>query len=169
MLETRGRRLLLLGALTGIGLTLAGYLSHRTRSLSLLDTHLATPRPPLSLQPSRFPCLDSLAGGRSGKRVVVLHGPDWTLDSSVELKCFPEREVVLSVEVGRRYLRQPVTNRIRFWIMKKGDTIYAKIVESNGSQKLDVDALDLVTNHKCGLPGRENCRVQSAHVVPRID
>ena len=83
---------------------------------------------------------------------------------------FPrEREVVLSVEVGRRFLRHPVTNRIRIWIAKRGDAFHAKIMESNGSQKLDMDALDLVTNHKCGLKSRKNCHVQSAHVVPRID
>jgi len=87
----------------------------------------------------------------------------------VEPNCFPEREVEMSVEVGRHFLREPKVDRIRFWIVKKGDTIYAKIVKSNGSQNLDTDALDLVTNHKCGQQIRKNCNVQSAHVIPRID
>jgi TonB family protein len=164
-----GRRLLLLGTLLATGLAFTGYFRYRTKSLFASDTRLATPKPPLSLQPSRFPCLDSLADRRGRKRVVVLHGADWTLDSSVELKCFPEREVVLSVEVGRGFLHHPITQRIRFWITKKGDVTYAKIVESNGSQELDMDALDLVTNHRCGPHSRNNCHVQSAHFVPRID
>ena len=155
--------------LLGTGLALAGYLKYRTKSLSPLDTHLRTPKPPLSLQPSHFPCLDSLADGRRRKRVVVLHGADWTLDSTVRLKCFPEREVVLSVEVGRGFLPHPVTERIRFWIAKKGDVIYAKIVDSHASQILDMDALELVTNHKCAVQRRKDCHVQSAHFVPRID
>jgi hypothetical protein len=169
MIKTSGRRLLLLGTLLATGLALGSYLRFSTKSLPLLEMRLALPRPPISLQPSRFPCLDSLAERRSRKRVVVLHGADWTLDSTVEMKCFPEREVVLSVEVGRGFLPHPITERIRFWIAKKGDVIYAKIVDSKGSQKLDMDALDLVTNHKCGLQIRKNCHVQSAHFVPRID
>jgi len=160
---------LLVGALMGIGLAMTGYVKYRTNSLSLLDTHLTMPRPPISLQPSRFPCLASRSKEEGRRRGVVLHGPDWTLDSTVDLKCFPEREVVLSVEVGRRFLRHLVADRIRIWIANKGDLVYAKIVESNGSQKLDLDALDLVTDHKCGLKSRKNCHVQSARVVPRID
>ena len=164
-----GRLLLLFGTLLGTVLALVGYLRYSTKCLPLLDTHLATPSPPLSLEPHRFTCLDSLANGRSKKRIVILHGPDWALDSTVELKCFPEREVVMSVEVGRGFLPHPISQRIRIWISKKGDVIYAKIVESTASQKLDMDALDLVTNHKCGLRSRESCHVQSAHVVPHID
>ena len=167
--DTWRRRTLLLGALIGIGLAIAGYAKYRTNSLSLLETHLATPRPPLSLQPNDFPCLESLAHGRARKRVVVLYGADWTLDSTVEPKCFPEREVVMSVEEGRHFLRQPITQRIRFWIVQKGDVIHAKIVESSGSEKLDMDALDLVTNHKCGIQKDKNCHVQSARLVLRID
>ncbi len=155
---------------------LAGYRSRfrglpeiSTRSLPFLDMHLAVPRPPISLQPSRFPCLDSLADRGSGKRVVVLHEADWTLESTVELKCFPEREVVFSVEVGRGFLPHAIAERVRFWIAKKGDVIYAKIVDSHATQRLDMDALELVTNHKCGLQSRKNCHVQPAHFVPRID
>ena len=112
---------------------------------------------------------DSLTNGSSKGRIAILHGPDWALGSTAELKGFPEREVVMSVEVRRGFLPHPISQRIRIWISKKGDVIYAKIVESTASQKLDMDALDLVTNHKCGLRGRENCHVQSAHLAPRID
>jgi len=169
MPKTSGRRLLLFGTLLATGFALEAYLRFSTRSLPLLDMHLAVPRPPISLQPSRFPCLDSLADRRSRKRVVVLHGADWTLDSTVELECFPEREVVLSVEVDRQFLPQPARKRIRFWIVKKGEVVYVKIVKSSGDEKLDMDALELVTNHKCGLRSRKNCHIQSAHFVPRID
>jgi TonB family protein len=75
----------------------------------------------------------------------------------------------MSVEEGRHFLHQPLTQRIRFWIVQKGDVIYAKIVESSGSEKLDRDALDLVTNHKCGLQDGKNCQVQSARMVYRMD
>ena len=112
MRGTRGGRVLLVGALMGIGLALAGYVQYRTNSLSLLDTHLTVPRPPISLQPNRFPCLASRSKEGGRRRGVVLHGPDWTLDSTVDLKYFPEREVVLSVEVGRRFLRRLVTDGI---------------------------------------------------------
>jgi TonB family protein len=94
-----------------------------------------------------------------------LHGADWALNSTVELQCFPEGEIVLSVEEGRGVLQHPITERVRFWIVKQGGVIYAKIVESSGSKKLDMDALDLVTSHKCGLPNGENCRAQSARVI----
>ncbi|SRR6266403_496708 len=163
----RRRRLLLVGASLGIGFATAGFVRYLGSSRSFFDTPLPTPKPPLSLQPSRFPCLDSLASERSKKRVVVLHGPDWKLDSTVELKCFPEREVVMSVEEGRHFLRQPIRQRIRFWIVQKGDAIYAKILDSSGSEKLDMDALDLVTNHKCGPRNGKNCHVQSARMVFR--
>jgi hypothetical protein len=123
VLKTSGARLFLLGTLLATALALEGYLRFSTKSFLLLDMHLAVPKPPISLQPSRFPCLDSLADRRSRKRVVVLHGADWTLDSIVELKCFPEREVVLCVEVSRGILPHPITERIRFWIAKKGNAI----------------------------------------------
>jgi hypothetical protein len=169
VLGTSGRGVIVLCTVLGIGLAAAEYVRFQTNSLSPSDTLLTPPRPPLVLRNSRFSCLDSLADGRTRKRVVKLRGLDWTLDSTVELNCFPEREVVMSVEVGRHFLRQPSIDHIRFWIVKNGDAIYARIVESTGSQELDMDALDLVTNHKCGLQNRKNCHVESAHAVPRID
>jgi hypothetical protein len=160
-----GTRLLLLSILLCAGLALSGYLTYRTKSLPLLDAHLVTPRPPVSLQPSRFPCLDSLANGKSKKRVVVLHGPDYTLESTVELKCFPEREVVLSVELDRQFLPQPARKHIRFWIVKKSDIVHVKIVESSGDEKVDMDTLYLASNHHCGPKNAKNCRIQSARIV----
>ena len=163
------KRAVPLGALIGIGLALAGYVRYQTNSRSYLEASLPIPRPPLSLQPSRFPCLEPLAGGRARKRVATLYGADWTLDSTVEPKCFPEREAVMSVEQGRHFLRKPITHRMKVWIVKKGDAIYAKILESSGSEKLGRDALDLATNHRCGLQNGKNCHVQSARTVFRID
>jgi hypothetical protein len=164
MLRTSSRRLLLLSTLLATGLTISGYLRYSIKPFTLLNKDLATPRPPVSLQPSHFPCLDSLADKRR-KRVVVLHGADWTLDSSVELNCFPEREVVLSVEVDRQFLAQPAKKHIRFWIVKKSDVVYVKIVKSSGDEKLDMDALDLVSNHHCGPKNTKNCRIQSARII----
>lgn len=167
MSGTAGNRLLLLGALLCIGLITAGYVTYQFISRSHLDTRLSTPRPPLVLQPSRFPCLESLARGRGTKRLAVLHGPDWTLESTVQLKCFPEREVGLTIEEGRHFMGRPATRNTMFWILKSGDLIYARIVESSGDEKLDLDALDLVSNHQCGPKNTKNCRVQSARMVFR--
>jgi hypothetical protein len=165
MLRTSGGHVLLFGLLLLIGLTLTGYLKYRAISLSPSETHPATPRPPIALQPSRFECLGSRPKEENRRRVVVLHGADWTLESTVDLKCFPEREVVLSIETDRHFLPRPATHRIGFWIVKRGDAIYAKILESSGSEKLDMDALDLVTNHKCALLDGKNCHVQSARIA----
>src|SRR5580704_6519760 len=120
MLRTSGRHVLLFGLLLLIGLTLTGYLKYRAISLSPSETYPATPRPPIALQPSRFECLGSRPKEENRRRVVVLHGADWTLKSTVDLKCFPEREVSLSVEVGRYLLQHPIRDHFRFWIVKKG-------------------------------------------------
>ena len=162
---TTSRRVLLAGTLLCIALVLASSVKYRTASRSDLDTHLAIPKPPLVLQNSRFPCLDSLARTRLKKRLAVLHGPDWTLESFIESRCFPEREVVLSVEVGRHFLSRSLTQRVRFWIARKGDAFYVKVVESSGSEQLDNSALDLVTNHKCMAQNSKNCYVQSARII----
>ena len=53
-------------------------------------------------------------------------------------------------------------------MVKKGDVIRAKVVESSGDEKLDTDALEIVTNHKCGVRNGKNCHVQSARVAARI-
>jgi len=159
------RRLLLPGLLLGLGLATAGYIRYQTSSRSLFDTHLPTPRPPIWLRPTRFPCLKSLSSESARRRVVDLHGADWILHSTVEPQCFPEREIVLSVEEGRGVLQHPITERVKFWIVKQGGVIYAKIVESSGSVKLDMDALDLATNHKRGLPNGESRRNQLARVI----
>ena len=110
---TLRKRVVLLGALIGIGLALAGNVRYQTNSRSYLEASLPIARPPLSLQPCRFPCLQSLAGGRARKRVAALYGADWILGSNVEPKCFPEREAVMSVEQGRYFLRKPITHRIK--------------------------------------------------------
>src|ERR1700731_1485833 len=88
MLKTK-QRPLLLSTLVGTGLALAGYLRYSTKSFLPLNTHLATPWPPLSLEPSRFPCLDSLADRRSTKRVVVLHGLIGTLTPVLNFSVSP--------------------------------------------------------------------------------
>jgi hypothetical protein len=172
MLGGSGRRVLLVVPLFVIGLSLTAYLKYRTIPLSPSETHSATPRPPLLLQPSRFICLESRPKEIRGRRVISLHGADWTLESTVDLKCFPEREVVLSIETDRHFLPRPATHRIGFWIVKRGEAIYAKILESSGSEKLEMDALDLVTNHKCGIAGQKelSCAVGThccIHVTQR--
>ena len=159
------KRVLLACTLLCIGLVLVISGRYLTNSQSAFGLHPSVPNPPLYLQSSRFSCLESLAGTRYKRRFVVLYGPDWTLESSVEPDCFPDREVVLSVEEGRHFLPHPVVKHIRFWIVRKGEKFYVKILESSGSKGLDDSALNLVTNHKCKTHWSENCYVQSARII----
>ena len=128
------------------------------------DIPTRAPQPPLSIQPSLFPCLDSFNSQRHAKRVAVMKGPDWRLESSVEPKCLPEREVILSFEEGRGFLPSPATVRIRFWILNKQDKVYVRILESGGSEASEDSALDIVTNHKCKTQRARNCYVVSSRI-----
>jgi TonB family protein len=165
ILGARGKRVLIAGALLVAGSVLVTALRYCANSRTDFVPHLQVPKPPLALRGSSFPCLSSLPATRHEKRFVVLHGPDWTLESNIEPKCLPEREVVLSVEVGRYFLSHPFTHRIGFWITNTGDRIYVRIFKSSGSDELDDSALDLVTNHKCKTHRSKNCYVQSARIV----
>lgn len=165
-LKTRYEAVLsLLGALVLIAVILSFGVKYLAPPQIGLGIHPLIPQPPISLQPSLFPCLGFWASKKGDKRVVVLHGPDWTLESSVEPNCLPEREVVLSFVEGRHFLPSPVKRRVRFWLLSKGDKVYVKIVESSGSEESDNSALDLVTNHKCKTQTSKNCYVQSGRIV----
>lgn len=120
-----------------------------------------SPKPPLSSEENHFPCLDAEAKSKANKRYVALYGPDWKIESAINPNCLPERELVLSTEEGRQFLRHPVKRRIAFWVTNKGGLIYVKVWGSNASDRLTAAALELVTNHKCKFVGSKNCRITS--------
>ncbi len=120
-----------------------------------------SPKPPLLSEGSNFPCLDAQYQLSEKKRFAVLHGPDWKIESVINPKCLPERELIFSTEEGKQFLLRPLTRRITFWITKKDDLISVRIWGNTASDQLSATALELVTNHKCKKSGSKNCRIQS--------
>ena len=164
--KTKYRTAYWLGALFIVAVTLYGSMKYLGPGQMELVVRPLTPQPPISIQPTPFPCLNSLPPTKHARRLAVMHGPDWTLKSSIEPKCLPEREVVLFFEEGRYFLPHPATARIRFWISHKQDKVYIRIVESSGSEEAVDSALDLVTNHKCKTQRGKNCYVSSSSPIP---
>ena len=167
--RTRRKHALLLCTLLGISLVLIGLVAYLSNSRKAFDLRFPVPEPPLSLQDNHFSCLGSLQRTKHKKRLAVLHGPDWILESTVEPKCLPEREVLLSVEVDRQFLSRPITDRIKFWVTSRYGVFHVKIVNSSVSEQLDNSALDLVTNQKCKTQKSKNCYVQSTRNFVNID
>jgi hypothetical protein len=93
-----------------------------------------------------------------------MNGADWKLESSIEAKCLPEHEVILSFEEERGFLPSPATVRIRFWILNRDDKVYVRILESGSSEESENSALDIVTNHKCKTQRTKNCYVVSSRI-----
>ena len=128
-----------------------------------------SPKPPLLSEESNFPCLDAQSQLKAKKRFAVLHGPDWKIDSLINPKCLPERELVFSTEEGKHFLPRPVTRRITFWITKKDDLIRVKIWGNTPGDQLTTIAIELVTNHRCKRSSSKNCVVQSTWRNPQSE
>ena len=127
-------------------------------------------QPPSSPPRDLFPCIQSWALTNHKNRVVVLHGPDWVLQSFVRPSCLPEREVIFVTEVGRGMLPHSFTARIRLWVTKDHDVTHVKIVDSSAvSRELEMVAIDFVTNHKCIDSGSKNCSIKGGAAFARID
>jgi hypothetical protein len=156
-----GKRVLILGLFVCMALVIGGLLRivFDPHLVSRLSVAAPKPIPPLSPAVSIFSCINSSDVMNDTGRVVVLHGPDWILDSTVEPSCFPEREVVFSAEVGRQFLRHPVTVRTKLWVTKVREVVFVKIVDSSGNDKQDMIAVGLVTNHKCTGRTSRSCIV----------
>jgi hypothetical protein len=128
------------------------------------------PQSPSSATSSSFPCLQSWAVTNHKKRVAVLHGPDWVLESSVRPSCFPEREVVFASEVGKGLIPQPFAARIRLWVTKDHDVTQIRIVDSSASSReQEMVAIGFVTNHKCIERSSKNCSVKGGAAFVRMD
>ena len=132
------------------------------------DLHLFFPRPPLLAETSKFPCLDSQRGLKSKGRFAPLLGPDWKIKSAINPGCLPERELVFTTEEGEHFLPHAVVRNVRFWVTRRGDLIYVKILDGSVSEQTDASALDLITNHKCKNKKSQNCSVQSTSLYPLI-
>jgi hypothetical protein len=117
-----------------------------------------TPRPDLSATGNLFSCLKSSSGMNEKKRTAVLHGPDWVLESSIRLACFPAREVVFSAKTGGQFNVPAFTAKTRLLVTTDRLVTYVRIVESCGEDQ-DLIAIGLVTNHKCSNRTSSNCRI----------
>lgn len=152
--------------LTCIALLLPGSLKLQS------DFHLVSkqaPQPP-SATANLFPCIQSWVLTNHQKRVAVLHGPDWVLESSVRPSCFPEREVVFVTEVGRGIMPHPITAKIRMWVTKDHDATHIRIVDSSASSReQEMVAVDFVTNHKRIDRMSKNGSVKGGAAFVRID
>ena len=137
------------------------------------DFHLVSkqaPQPPSSATAHLFPCIQSWVLTNHQKRVAVLHGLDWVLESSVRPSCFPEREVVFVTEVGRGIMPHPHAVRIRLWVTKEHDVTQIRIVDSSaGSREQEMVAVGFATNHKCIDKKNKNCSVKGGAAFVRID
>ena len=125
-----------------------------------------SPKPTLVLEEDHFPCLEDEAKSKPNKRYAALHGADWQVDSAINSKCLPERELVFSMEEGRQFLSHPIKRRITFWVTNKDDLIHVKIWGKTLNKELNATALELVTNHKCKESESKNCRIQSTWREP---
>lgn len=148
-----------------MALVIGGWLGNRFDSHLISKPPVASPESPLSPAVSMFPCINSLAAMNHPKRIAVLHGPDWVLESTVAPSCLPEREVVFSTEFGKPFLHHSVAFRTRFWVAKIREVIYVRIVDSSEDEKQDMIAIDLVTNHKCTGRTSKNCVVKGGASV----
>ena len=154
-------------------LILAILLISAVRHLSVpptpLDKRSFSPKPPFLLEPNPFSCINSPTESRRTKRFAFLQGPDWKIESAINPKCFPERDLTFSTEEGKRLLPHPLLPRIKFWITKRNDRIYVYFLNSSGNDDLDDAAIELVTNHRCRLKSRGNCRIRRTNSNLRID
>ena len=127
------------------------------------------PQSQSSVTANIFPCIKSWVLTNHQKRVAVLHGPDWILESSVSPSCFPEREVVFVTEVGRGIMPHPIRAKIRMWVTIDYDVTYIRIVDSSASStEQEMIAVGFVTNHKCIERMSKTCSVKGGAFV-RID
>jgi len=133
-----------------------------------LRAHLVVPRPPVP-HISNFSCINSVVAANRKGPTAVLHGPDWTLESTIEPACLPERDVVLSHEVSRLLVNRRITERTHVWVTRKHDITFVRIVESSGTEKQDLVAIGLVTNHRCTSRGSKNCDIEGGPLLLRID
>lgn len=165
-LEQRAlRKRIFLALSVCIALVIASSLRNHFDPALVPKPPMAPPKPALSPAASMFPCINSLAVMNHSKRIAVLHGPDWVLESTVAPSCLPEREVVFSTEIGKQFLHHSVTFRTRMWVTKIGEVIYVRIVDSSGDEKQDIIAIDLVTNHKCTGRTSKNCIIRGGASV----
>jgi hypothetical protein len=151
--------LLLFGALT-IAIVLVGTAEYLQSLQPFRATLPFFPKPPLLTEENNFSCLASDSQLKQKKRFVTLHGPDWQIQSVINPKCLPERELIFSTEEGRQFLPRPLTRRVTFWITRKDGLMDVKIWGGSGSRQLDDIAMELATNHRCKNRSSKNCKVQ---------
>jgi hypothetical protein len=167
---SRGRsmRRLALPLLVGLPLLAAVLAASRYFSDSRLDQRavLVVPRPPV-LPITNFSCINVDAAER--RESAVLHGPDWTLESTIKPSCLPERDLALSYDVNPLLVSRRVTQRTHIWVTQKKDMTSVRIIESSGTEKQDLIAVGLATNHRCTSRNSKNCEIEGGSLPLRID
>jgi len=116
-----------------------------------------------------FSCINSKSQDKRKKRMIVLHGPDWALQSSISPSCLPEREVVFVTSVGQGLMPHAFESRTKLWVKSDRDITWVKIVESSGQEDQDMTAVSFGTNHKCAGRHFVQCRITGGPIAVRID
>ena len=136
------------------------------------ESQIASRRNAASQSPagnSSFPCIRSWNLAKSNRRVAILHGPDWVLKSSIVPSCLPEREVVFSAELDRKFLPHAFVARTKLWVSKQHYVTQVRIVESSGEDKQDLIAVSFVTNRMCIGRKSENCIIKGGALLTAMD
>jgi hypothetical protein len=154
------------GLFAGISLFVIGGVAVQSNSKSVL-------RPPAQegspATRKLFACFESWPESKQKNRIAVLHGPDWVLQSSIKPPCFPDREEVFSVEIGKHFLSLSIAASTRLWVTKVHDVTHVRIVESSGIEKQDMIAVSIVSNRRCINKNSNHCSVKGGAAPVRID
>lgn len=155
----RIRRLAVSGVLlVCVALVIAAWVRPFSEPRIDLRDYQAAPKPPLVAPVSNFSCINLVDQNRR-KRIAELHGPDWILESAIEPAFLPERDLILSSEISGLLIERRMTLRTHMWIMRKRNVTFVRIVESSGSERQDLIAVDFATNHRCTSGSSRNCSV----------
>lgn len=150
-----------------VGLGMFGSLGLRYDSQRKVEQNAQSPSP---MTPGSFPCLQSRVQSSERNRVIVLHGPDWVIESSIKPSCLPERDVVFRSDVGEGLMAHPFAARIRLWVTSEDGVTHVRIVDSSpGSKQREIRAVSLVTNKKCIDRDSKNCSVKGGAVFVPVD
>src|SRR5215467_5802682 len=106
-----------------------------------------------------FTCLDPTERKKEPSRTATLRGADWELNSTINLECLPERDLLFLSSGENPFLRRPIVTRTRVWITKRNDQIYARVLESGASIEQQLVAIAFRSNQKCTQLASQNCRI----------
>ena len=163
------QRLAVSGALlVCVALIFAAWVRPLPESNIDLRPYLVPPKPPLVPPVSNFSCINLVSANRR-RRLAELHGPDWILELAIEPSCLPERDLILSSGISSLLIGRRIAVRTHMWVTQKRNVIFVRIVESSGSERQDLIAVELATNHRCPTRSSKNCSVEGGPILFRFD